>query len=168
LRLPGLERNAHRERLTDLYNARHLTEMLELEPARAHRLDYPTTVVVATVGEVHHLLQRYGRATVDFLAIAVVERLAGAVRDYDVVARLQREASTTAAEHRSKGGLLNCASRPRRAAGQAVRFADDPRAGQISASAALATIIGDGVVGHAALAEVERAAERSQLSGPGH
>src|SRR5207249_3618167 len=48
----------------------------------------PTVLMVVALNDVPRLIHTYGRATLDFLLAAVAERASGALRDYDLVARL--------------------------------------------------------------------------------
>ncbi len=167
LQLPSLERAAHRDRLTGLYNARHFGEALDLELIRAHHFRQPTSFVVATIDDVQHTLQRYGRPSLDFLAVALAERVAGAVREYDLVARLEEGSfgillPNTGPEE--AGQLATCVVEA-----VSTRPYDLPTIREtmsISVSAALATTRADGTVVPGLLTSVVRAAERSRLSGP--
>src|SRR5438132_14242099 len=71
-----------------VWSARHFHEALGLELRRAGRLAHPTAVIVADLDDIAAVVQRYGRATLDFLVAAVAERARHALRDYDLVARL--------------------------------------------------------------------------------
>jgi diguanylate cyclase (GGDEF)-like protein len=88
LRVANFESTSHRDALTGLYNARHLEETLEVELKRANATGQPTGLIVGVLDDVPSIVQRFGRATLDFLMVAVGERLQSIVREFDVVARL--------------------------------------------------------------------------------
>ena len=88
LRLTNVETVSHRDQLSGLYNARHFNEMLDQELRRGQAESHSTGVIVACLDDVPGLVQRYGRATLDFLVARVGERLAAGLRGYDIVARL--------------------------------------------------------------------------------
>jgi diguanylate cyclase (GGDEF)-like protein len=88
LRLANVETANHRDQLTGLYNARHLKEALDLELRRAHATAHPTSVIVLLLDDVPAIVQRYGRASLDFLVLAVGDRLRECVSPYASVARV--------------------------------------------------------------------------------
>lgn len=88
LRLPGLEASAHRDRISGAYNRRHFEEALALETRRSRALHRPTSVLLAAVDDVPGLARQHGDASIDFLVAGICERVAGAVRGFDVVARV--------------------------------------------------------------------------------
>ena len=88
LRLVNVEVGSHRDQLSGLYNRRHLLEALDLELRRASRLADPTGFIVAVLDDVPGIVQRYGRATLDFLVAGIGQRLTPCLREYDQVARL--------------------------------------------------------------------------------
>jgi diguanylate cyclase (GGDEF)-like protein len=88
LRVANLDVSSHRDPLTGLYNRRHYQEALELELRRAEHLTGATGLVLIVLDDVPTLIQAYGRATLDFLVLAVAQRLSGEARAFDLVARL--------------------------------------------------------------------------------
>jgi diguanylate cyclase (GGDEF)-like protein len=88
LRVANVESSSHRDALTGLYNARHLRETLEVELKRASATPQSTGLIVGVLDDVPSVVQRFGRATLDFLMLALGDRLQSTVRDFDVVARL--------------------------------------------------------------------------------
>jgi diguanylate cyclase (GGDEF)-like protein len=88
LRVANVESSSHRDALTGLYNARHLQETLEVELRRADATAQPTGLIVGVLDDVPSIVQRFGRATMDFLMLALGDRLQSTVREFDVVSRL--------------------------------------------------------------------------------
>src|SRR4029450_2891107 len=67
---------------------RHFQEALELELRRAEHSTQTTGMLIIVLDDVPRLINTYGRATLDFLVLAVAERLANEARAFDVLARL--------------------------------------------------------------------------------
>jgi diguanylate cyclase (GGDEF)-like protein len=88
LRVASFESTSHHDGLTGLYNARHLQEALDIELRRARSNGQPTGLIVGVLDDMPSIVQRFGRATLDFLMLAVATRLQSTVREFDVVARV--------------------------------------------------------------------------------
>jgi GGDEF domain-containing protein len=88
LRLTNVETVSHRDELTGLYNMRHFLEATDLELRRAERLRHATGMIVAVLDDVPGIVQRSGRASLDFLVAHVGQRMSATLREYDIVARL--------------------------------------------------------------------------------
>jgi diguanylate cyclase (GGDEF)-like protein len=88
LRVANAESTSHRDPLSGLYNARHLQEALDFELRRAQAEGNATGLIVAVADDLPALVQQHGRAALDFLIVAIADRLSHRLRDFDVVARL--------------------------------------------------------------------------------
>ncbi|MBV9899190.1 MAG: diguanylate cyclase [Chloroflexi bacterium] len=88
LRVANVESTSHRDPLSGLYNARHLEEALDLELRRARASAHASGLIVAVVDDLPSLVERYGRAMLDFSIVAIADRLHSVVREFDLVARL--------------------------------------------------------------------------------
>jgi diguanylate cyclase (GGDEF)-like protein len=91
LRIPALQRQTQIDSKTGLLNARHFTENLESELARADRFDRPLTVVMADLDLLRNINNTYGHLAGDVVLIGVAQILAQSVREYDIVARFGGE-----------------------------------------------------------------------------
>lgn len=91
LRVPALQRQAATDAKTGLFNARHFSEALEKELARANRYDRPLTVVIADLDLLRNINNTYGHLAGDAVLIGIARILQKSVRDYDVVARFGGE-----------------------------------------------------------------------------
>jgi diguanylate cyclase (GGDEF)-like protein len=166
LRMANVETISHRDALTGLYNARHFEEVLELELRRARHGAQPTAVIVAALDDAAMLVQRYGRATLDFVVLAVAERIGNLARDYDVVARLGESSLGVLLpgvdEHRARRvacHILDAAA----AEPFGVATTREPVSASVSvalASQALADVSAEHI-----LVSVQRAVERAVLTG---
>lgn len=91
LRVPALQRQAATDAKTGLFNARHFSEALEKELARANRYDRPLTIVIADLDLLRNINNTYGHLAGDAVLIGIARILQKSVRDYDVVARFGGE-----------------------------------------------------------------------------
>jgi diguanylate cyclase (GGDEF)-like protein len=88
LRMANVEEASRRDAITGRYNTRPFLAALDLEIRRARRLSQDTGVMVAVVDDMPVLVQRFGRATLDSLMLALADRLTALVGDHEAVARL--------------------------------------------------------------------------------
>jgi diguanylate cyclase (GGDEF)-like protein len=166
LRMTNVDVVSHRDGVTGLYNARHFEEALDLELRRALPAAQRTGVIVVTLDDLPLLVQRYGRATLDFLLVALAERVSHELRSYDVVARLGEGTLgilVPGADARQMTQMARNVLDVTAATGFGVPTTREPVAA--TASAALACIVGEAVAADA-MADLERAAERARLIGP--
>jgi two-component system, cell cycle response regulator len=73
--------------LTNLYNRRFLTEILEGELERSRRLHSPLSLMIVDLDGFKEVNDRHGHQTGDRLLVAVAETLRKGLRSYDVASR---------------------------------------------------------------------------------
>ncbi|MFN8490570.1 MAG: diguanylate cyclase [Caldilineaceae bacterium] len=91
LRVPALQRQVETDPKTGLLNARHFTEKLKEELARAQRFGRPLTVVMADLDLLREVNNKYGHLAGDVVLKGVAQILKEAGRDYDMTARFGGE-----------------------------------------------------------------------------
>ena len=91
LRVPALQRQAETDPKTGLLNARHFTEKLKEELARAQRFGRPLTVVMADLDLLREVNNKYGHLAGDVVLKGVAQILKESSRDYDLPARFGGE-----------------------------------------------------------------------------
>jgi len=169
LRVANVESTSHRDQLTGLYNARHLQEALDVELRRARGGEaHSTGLLVAVLDDIPEIVQRHGRATLDFLVLAVAERLRQVLRDFDQLARID-DASLgvllPAIDAESLRGIARQASE--QVAAQAFGVPTTREPVQVTASAAFATLPAwPGESASELVSHVHSLAIRAALSGP--
>jgi diguanylate cyclase (GGDEF)-like protein len=168
LRVANFESTSHRDGLTGLYNARHLQEALDVELRRARSGGQPTGLIVGVLDDMPSIVQRFGRATLDFLMLAVATRLQSTVREFDVVARVDEGGFGVllpALDAVATESVARCISE---------RLGDHPfnlpttrEAVQTSASLAYAAVPpSSSANGHEVLSSLRAAVAKAVLSGP--
>lgn len=88
LAVAELERISERDTLTPLYNRRYFLAALDAAISRAGRYGDEASLVFCDVNRLKEINDNHGHAAGDFALIKVAERLAGAVRSTDTIARL--------------------------------------------------------------------------------
>jgi diguanylate cyclase (GGDEF)-like protein len=91
LQVPALQRRAECDPKTGLFNARHFTQALLKEVARADRFERPLSVVMCDLDYMRNINNTYGHLAGDAVLIGVAALLRRSVREYDVVARFGGE-----------------------------------------------------------------------------
>ncbi len=91
LQVPALQRRAESDPKTGLFNARHFTQALAKEIARADRFERPLSVVMCDLDYLRNINNTYGHLAGDAVLMGVAALLRRSVRDYDVVARFGGE-----------------------------------------------------------------------------
>lgn len=86
--LAEMERVAERDMLTPLFNRRYFLSALHQRIARVDRYDDRVALVYVDVDDLKTINDTYGHAAGDFVLVEVAQRLAAAVRNIDVVARI--------------------------------------------------------------------------------
>jgi len=91
LQVPALQRRAESDPKTGLFNARHFSQALAREVARAERFERPLSVVMCDLDYMRNINNTYGHLAGDAVLIGVAALLRRSVREYDVVARFGGE-----------------------------------------------------------------------------
>lgn len=91
LALPKLEAEARQDPKTELYNARHFSEMLEQVLERARRTGRPASILVADLDLLREINNRYGHLAGDAVLVGVARILREHLRPDDVAARFGGE-----------------------------------------------------------------------------
>ena len=91
LKVPALQRQVETDPKTELFNARHFTEKLKEELARAQRFDRPLIVVMADLDLLREVNNKYGHLAGDIVLKGVADILKESSRDYDLAARFGGE-----------------------------------------------------------------------------
>jgi diguanylate cyclase (GGDEF)-like protein len=168
LRVANVESASHRDALTGLYNARHLQESLEVELRRANASAQPTGVIVGVLDDVPSIVQLFGRATLDFLILALGDRVQSTVREFDVVARLDDGSFgllLPALDREATEAVAQCISE--RVSGQPFSVATTREPVLVTTSLAYAAVPASPYANAAEiLARVRTAAAKAALSGP--
>ncbi|HEV7665306.1 MAG TPA: ATP-binding protein, partial [Chloroflexota bacterium] len=169
LTMTNLEVTSHRDALSGLYNARHFGEALDLELRRAQAQALPTSVLVAVVDEAPALVQRYGRATLDFMVAAIGARVQRVGRDFDLTARLGDGSVALLApgvDHQNAAMLAGLLREAVSLNPLPVPTVREPIAASVSV--VLSTIgVSAGTYAAEVMSDIERAVERARVLGPG-
>ena len=91
LALPKLEAEARQDPKTELYNARHFSDVLEQALERAHRTDRPLALLVADLDLLREINNRYGHLAGDAVLVGVARVLRDHLRPEDLAARFGGE-----------------------------------------------------------------------------
>ncbi|MCU0728686.1 MAG: GGDEF domain-containing protein [Sphingopyxis sp.] len=86
--LAEMERVAERDILTPLYNRRYFLSALHQRIARVERYGDQTALIYVDVDNLKQINDRFGHAAGDYALIEIADRLAGAMRAADVLARI--------------------------------------------------------------------------------
>ncbi|OGF16532.1 MAG: hypothetical protein A2W00_13260 [Candidatus Eisenbacteria bacterium RBG_16_71_46] len=139
--LERLRNQPGRDRVTGLPDARAFHTRLAEELSRARRHGLPLAVLTIDLDHFTALNERYGREAGDEVLAEAALVLTLTLRESDVLARLGGDAFAAVLPETDAGPAWRCADRVRRAL-EEHRF---PRAGQITASAGVATCPRNGV-----------------------
>jgi diguanylate cyclase (GGDEF)-like protein len=91
LALPKLEAEARQDPKTELYNARHFSDVLEQVLERARRNGRPASLLVADLDLLREINNRYGHLAGDAVLVGVARVLRESMRPEDVAARFGGE-----------------------------------------------------------------------------
>ena len=91
LALPKLEAEARQDPKTELFNARHFSDVLEQVLERAHRTGRPVSLLVADLDLLREINNRYGHLAGDAVLVGVARVLREHLRADDVAARFGGE-----------------------------------------------------------------------------
>lgn len=86
--LAEMERVAERDMLTPLFNRRYFLSALHQRIARVERFGDSVAVIYVDVDGLKSINDRYGHAAGDYALVEIAARLAGSVREADIVARI--------------------------------------------------------------------------------
>ena len=86
--LEEMERVAQRDMLTPLFNRRYFLSALHQRIARVERYQDRVALVYVDVDDLKAINDRHGHAAGDFALIEIADRLSGAMRTTDVLARI--------------------------------------------------------------------------------
>jgi two-component system cell cycle response regulator len=113
-----LEQLAIQDELTGVYNYRYLHTRLSEEFKRAQRYRYPLACAMIDIDRFKQFNDEFGHDTGDAVLREVATRIAGAVREVDVVARYGGEEFLLVLPNTHFAGALTVADRVWRAVGQ--------------------------------------------------
>lgn len=91
LALPKLEAEARQDPKTELFNARHFSEVLEQVLERSRRTSRPASILVADLDLLREINNRYGHLAGDAVLVGVARILQEQLRPDDVAARFGGE-----------------------------------------------------------------------------
>lgn len=91
LRIPALERRSRQDTKTGLYNARHLSDMLDQEWRRASNFNRPLTVAMIDLDLLRDINNTHGHIAGDAAIISAANVLRRHSRAHDIVARFGGE-----------------------------------------------------------------------------
>ncbi|MFO7572554.1 MAG: diguanylate cyclase [Gaiellaceae bacterium] len=91
LALPKLEAEARQDPKTELFNARHFSELLEETLERCERLDRPAALLIADLDLLREINNRYGHLAGDVVLAEVARTFRAHLRPEDVAARFGGE-----------------------------------------------------------------------------
>lgn len=82
-----LEKLAHIDGLTEVYNHRYLQNFLEIEIRRSLRSQIPVSLILLDIDHFKIFNDHYGHQTGDFILKEMCKLVKKTIRDYDIVAR---------------------------------------------------------------------------------
>jgi diguanylate cyclase (GGDEF)-like protein len=81
------EKLANKDGLTDLWNRRHMLEILEKEIHRSQREKQPVATIMVDIDKFKHINDSFGHNVGDQVLLEISKRLRCCIRDYDEIGR---------------------------------------------------------------------------------
>jgi diguanylate cyclase (GGDEF)-like protein len=161
-----LEQLATHDSLTGLANRRKLAERFAYEIARADRMRTPPSLLMVDIDHFKAINDQYGHAAGDACLKALAARLAGSVREVDLVARFGGEEFVVLLPETSVAQSLIAAERMRcKVQAQPVTIGNDAPPVALTISIGAATAAGASPTLDEILACADKAVYRAKLAG---